>query len=201
MPNTSKSSKKTTPAAAVTVNSEFTDIFSPVIANSVERVAELQKKTLDLAAEQTAEWLGAWKQAFSFFPVTPPAFVFEVAGQAVQTAIENQKSAIDLVVEQTKSATDITKVRVDAYNKIAAGVATSVKNSVERSVEAQKKVLDFVSEQNKTVLESTKKQLSAVPGPAALIVDSFQRGADAVIEAQKSVLNIASQPFLANTKN
>jgi hypothetical protein len=201
MPNTSKSSKKATPPTAPAGNSEFADIFSPVVANSVERIADLQKKTLDLAAEQTAEWLGAWKQAFSLFPVAAPGFIFDVAGQAVQTAIENQKSAIDLVVEQTKSATDITKVRVDAYTKIAAGVAASVKQSVERSVEAQKKVLDFASEQNKTVFESAKKQLSAVPGPATLIVDSLQRGADAVIEAQKSVLNIASQPFLANTKN
>jgi hypothetical protein len=201
MPNTPKSSKKTVPATAAAANSEFADIFSPMIANSVERVADLQKKTLDVAAEQTAEWLGAWKQAFSLFPVTAPAFIFDVAGQAVKTAIENQKSAIDMVVEQTKSATDITKVRVDAYTKIAAGVAASVKNSVERSVEVQKKVLDFASEQNKTVFESAKKQLSAVPGPATLIVDSFQRGADAVIEAQKSVLNIASQPFLANAKN
>jgi hypothetical protein len=198
MPNTSKSSKKATPASA---NTEFVDVFSPVVLNSVEQVADLQKKTLDVAAEQSAAWLGAWKQAFSFFPVTPPAFIFEVAGQAVQTAIENQKSAIDLVVEQTKSATDITKVRVDAYTKIAAGVTASVKKSVERSVEAQKKVLDFAGEQSKTVFESTKKQLSSVPGPATLIVDSFQRGTDAVIEAQKSVLNFASQPFLANAKN
>jgi len=200
MPNTSKSSKKTTPANAA-VTTELVDVFSPVIVNSVEQVADLQKKTLDVAAEQTAAWLGAWKQAFSFFPVTPPAFIFEVASQAVQTAIENQKSAIDLVVEQTKSATEITKVRVDAYGKIAAGVTTSIKKSVERSVEAQKKVLDFASEQNKVVFESTKKQLSAVPGPATLIVDSFQRGTDAVIEAQKSVLDFASQPFLANAKD
>ena len=201
MPNTSKSSKKTTHATAAAVNTEIVDVFSPVVLNSVEQVADLQKKTLDVAAEQTAEWLGAWKQAFSFFPVTPPAFIFEVATQAVQTAIENQKSAIDLVVEQTKSATDITKVRVDAYSKIAAGVTAGVKKSVERSVEAQKKVLDFAGEQSKTVFESTKKQLSAVPGPATLIVDSFQRGTDAVIEAQKSVLNFASQPFLASGKN
>src|SRR5450755_792310 len=82
MPNTSKSSKR-----APAVNPQFVDVFSPVILNSVARVADLQKKTLDLAAEQTAEWLGAWGQAFSFLPVTPPAFIFEVAGHAAQTAI------------------------------------------------------------------------------------------------------------------
>jgi hypothetical protein len=201
MPNTSKSSKKATPTTKAAANTDFVDVFSPVIVNTVEQVADLQKKTLDVAAEQTAQWIGAWKQAFSFFPVTPPAFIFEVAGQAVQTAIENQKNAIDLVVEQTKSATEITKVRADAYAKIAAGVKSSVKQSVERSVAAQKNVLDFASQQNKAVFESAKKQFSSVPGPATLIVDSFQRGTDAVIDAQKSALDFASQQFLANAKN
>ena len=141
------------------------------------------------------------RQAFSYFPVTPPTFIFDFAGQAVQTAIETQKSAIDMVVEQTKSATDITKVRAEAYAKIADGVTTTIQKSVERSVEAQKKVLEFASEQNKAVFESAKKQLGAAAGPATAIVDTFQRGADAVIEAQKSFLNIASQPFVTNAKN
>ena len=114
MPNTSKSSKKAAPAAAAAVKPECVDAFTPLVLNSVERVADLQKKTLDIAAEQTAEFIGAWKKAFSYFPVTPPAFIFDVAGQAVKTAIETQKSAIDLMVEQTQSTADITKMRADA---------------------------------------------------------------------------------------
>jgi hypothetical protein len=191
MPNTSKSSKKATPATGA--KPEFVDTITPLVLSSVERVAELQKKTLDLAAEQTAEFIGAWKKAFTYSPVTPPAFIFEVAGQAVQTAIDTQKSAIDLVVEQTKSAADITKVRAGAYAQIVDGVTTTVKKSVERSVEAQKKVLEFASEQNKAAFAAAKKQLGAAAEPATVIVDTFQRGAQAVIEAQKSILNIASQ--------
>jgi hypothetical protein len=193
-------SKSTTRKAAAAVNPEFVDTFSPLVLNSVERVAELQKKTLDSGAEQAAEWIGSWKKAFSYFPVTPPAFLFEVAGQAVQTALETQKSAIDLVVEQTHAATGVAKVRAEAYSKIAAGVTTSIHKSVQRSVEVQKRVLEFASEQNKAVFESTKKQLGATAGPATVIVDTLQRGADAVIEAQRSFLNIASQPF-ATTHN
>jgi hypothetical protein len=192
MPTTSKSSKKAAPASAA-AKPELVDAFTPLVLGSVERVAELQKKTLDLAAEQTAEVIGAWKKAFSYSPVPPPAFIFELAGQAVQTAIDTQKSAIDLVVEQTKSVADITKVRAGAYAQIVDGVTTTVKKSVERSVEAQKKVLEFAAEQNKAVFETTKKQLGAAAGPATVIVDTFQRGADAVIETQKSILNIASK--------
>jgi len=193
MTNTSKSTHK----AAAAVNPEFVDIFSPLVLNSVKHVADLQKKTLDSGAEQAAEWIESWKKAFSYFPVTPPAFLFDVAGQAVQTAVETKKSAIDLMVEQTNAASGIAKVRGEAYSKIADGVTTTIQKSVERSIEAQQTILEFAGEQNTAVLESTKKQLGAAVGPAAAIVDTFQRGAHAVIEAQKSFLNIASQSFAA----
>ncbi|MGA2020836.1 MAG: hypothetical protein ABSH02_09625 [Candidatus Sulfotelmatobacter sp.] len=192
MTTTSKSTKK-----ATAVNPEFVDTFSPLVLDSVERVADLQKKTLDSGAEQATEWIGSWKKAFSYFPVTPPAFLFDFAGQALQTAVETQKSAIDLMIEQSKSATVIAKVRCEAYSKIADGVTTNIHKSVERSVEAQKTILEFASEQNKAVCESTKKQFGGADGPAAAMVDRVQRGTHAVIEAQKSFLNIASQTFAA----
>jgi hypothetical protein len=192
MPTTSKSSKKATPAAAAP---EFVDTITPLVLGSVERVAELQKKTLDLAADQTAEFIGAWKKAFSYSPVPAPAFVWEVAGQAVQTAIDTQKSAIDLVVEQTKSVADIAKTRAGAYSQVVDGVTATVKKSVERTVEAQKKVLEFAAEQNNAAFAAAKKQLGAAAEPVDVIVDTFQRGTEAVIEAQKSILDIASQPF------
>jgi hypothetical protein len=197
MPSTSKSTKK----AAAAVSPEFVDAVTPLVLNGVERAADLQKKTLDLAAGQTAELIGAWKKAFSYFQVTPPAFFFDFAGQAVQAAIENQKSAIDLVVEQTEAATDVAKVRLEAYSKIADGVSTSIRKSVERSVDAQKKMLEFASAQNKAGFESTKKHLGVAAGPATAILDTVQLGADTLIEAQKSFLNIAAQPFVTTARN
>ena len=193
MTTTSKSTHKATAA----VKPEFVDTFSPLVLNSVGRVADLQKKTLDIGAEQTGEWIGAWKKTLSYLPLTPPAFFFDVAGQALQTAVETQKSAIDLVVEQTNAANGIAKVRGEAYSKIADGVTSTIQKSVERSMEAQKTILEFASEQNTAVFESTKKQFGAASGPAAAIVDTFQRGTHAMIEAQKSFLNIASQSFAA----
>jgi hypothetical protein len=201
MPNTSKSSKTATTKIPAATKAEFVDAFTPVILNTVESIADLQKKTLDIAAEQTAQWMDAWKQSFAFFPVAPPAFVFDAASQAMQTAIENQKSAIDMVVEQTKSVTGINRVRAEAYSKIASEVTTTVRKSVARTIEAQKKVLDFATHQNKAGFESAKKQLGNVAGPATAILDSFQRGTDAVIEGQKSILNIATESFLENSKN
>lgn len=197
MTNTSKSTKQ----AAAAVNPEFVDTFSPLVLNGVEQVADLQKQTLDSAGEQTAEWIGAWKKTLSNFPVAPLALMFDVAGQAIQTVVETQKSAVDLMVEQSKAAADIAKVRVEAYSKIAESATATIQKSFERSIEAQKTILEFANEQNKAVFESTKQQFGATSGRASLMVDKFQSGADAVLEAQKSFLNIASETFAATVKN
>ncbi len=192
MPNTSKSSKKATTTAA---KNGAADGFTPVYLNSINRVAELQKNSLDLVAEQTGEWIGAWKKAFGSLPVTTPTFYFDLVGQAVQTAVETQKSAIDLVVEQTEAVTEIAKERANAYSKITGAATTAFQTTVTRSVEAQKKVLEFAAAQNKAVCEATKKQVGN--GPVAAIVDTFERGANTLIEAQKSILDATTTPFVA----
>jgi hypothetical protein len=194
MPNSSKSSKKVSPANGAAVTTEITDVFTPVYLNSVARVAELQKNSLDVVAEQTSEWIGAWKKAFSFFPVNPPVFFLDIANQAVQTAVETQKSAIDLVVEQTEAVTEIAKQRVDAYSKITETATAAFQNTITRSVEAQKKALEFAGTQSKAIFEATKKQVGG--GPVAVVVDSFERGANTLIEAQKSILDATTKPFV-----
>ena len=186
MPNTSKSSKK-----AAAPKAELNDLFTPIYLNSVARVAELQKNSLDLAAEQTAEWIGAWKKAFAYFPVNAPTFLFDIVGQAVQTCVETQKSALDLAVEQTQAVTEIAKQRGDAYSEITEGVKAAFRTTVSRSVEAQKKVLEFAGAQNKALCQATKKQIGV--GPATVIIDSFERGASTLLEAQKSLLDASTK--------
>jgi hypothetical protein len=198
MPNTTKSSKKTSPAATATAGNDFVETFTPVYLNSVERVAEMQKQCLDVAAEQTAEWIGAWKSVFTAFPVPTPTFLFDVAGQAVQTCVETQKSAIDLAVEQTQAVTEIANQRAEAYSKIAKTARGTIGTAVERSVDAQKKVLDFAAAQNKTICEATRKQIGN--SPVTTFVDSYERGANTLIETHKSILDATTKPFAAAAK-
>lgn len=195
MPNTSKSSKNSPPANGGAAKPEFVDAFTPLYLNGVQSLAELQKQSLDVAADQTVELVGAWKKAFGYFPVMPPTFLFDMAGQAVQTVVDTQKDAIDLMVEQSQAVAKITKERVDAYSKIAGTVTAAIQTSVERSVAAQKKVLEFAAQQNKAICQATKKQVGE--GPATVVVDSLESGANTVFEAQKSLLDAATKPFLA----
>lgn len=191
MPTTSKSSKK---AKGAPLAAEITDVFTPLYLNSVAAVAELQKNSLDVVAEQSSEWIGAWKKAFGFFPLNPPTFFFDLAGQAVQTCVDTQKAAIDLVAEQAEAVTKIARQRADAYTNIAETATAAFQTTVVRTVEAQKKVLEFAGAQNKSFCQATKKQLGS---PAAVVVDSFERGANTLIEAQKSVLDATTKPFVA----
>ena len=195
MPNTSKSSKNSSPANGGAAKPVLVDVFTPLYLNGVQSLAELQKQSLDLAAEQAADLVGAWKKAFSYFPVAPPTFLFDMAGQAVQTVVDTQKDAIDLVVEQSQAVAKITKERVDAYSKIAETVTATIQTSVERSVAAQKKVLEFAAEQNKEICKAAKNQIGE--GPATVVVDSLKGGANTLIEMQKSILDAATKPFLA----
>jgi hypothetical protein len=195
MPTTTKSSKKANGAATTTKTTEAADVFAPFYVNTVNRVAELQKSSLDAVAEQTTEFVAAWKKAASYFPVPTPTFFFDIFGQAVQTAVETQKSAIDLVVEQTEAVTEIAKQRADAYSKIAETATAAFQTTVTRSVAAQKKALEFAAEQNKAVWEATKKQVGN--GPASIIADTFERGTQTVIDAQKSLLDATTSPFVA----
>jgi hypothetical protein len=197
MPNTSESSKKASPANGAASVTEFVDAFTPLYLNGVEQVAELQKKSLELAAAQTAEWMNAWQKAFSFLPVAAPTVVFEMAGQAVQTYVETCKSAIDLAVEQSQSVVKIGQERAAAYSKIAGEATSSLRTSVERSVAAQKKVLEFAAQQNKVICETAKKQLAPVGGPAVQVLDTFQQGANTLFEAQKSFLDATTKSLAA----
>lgn len=197
MPNTSKSSKTAKAASngAATTANHITDVFTPAYLNTVSRVAELQKSSLDVIAEQSAEWIGAWKKAFSYLPVATPTFFFDLAGQAVQTVVETQKSVIDLAVEQTEAVTEIAKQRADAYAQIAGTATAAFQSTVTRSVEAQKKALEFAAAQNKAFCEATRKQVGN--GAASVIVDTYERGANTIIEAQKSILDATTTPFVA----
>jgi hypothetical protein len=194
MPTSSKSSKKHVNGEANKAT-EVAEVFAPFYVNTVNRVAELQKNSLDVVAEQTSEFIAAWKRAASSFPVPTPTFFFDVFGQAVQTAVETQKSAIDLMVEQTEAVAEIAQQRADAYSGIAETTTEAFKSAVSRSVEAQKKVLEFAAQQNKAVWEATKKQIGN--GPASVIADTFERGTKTVIDAQKSILDATTSPFVS----
>ncbi len=184
--------KSTKSAAGAAKNHEVVEAFIPLYTKNVERLAELQKKSLDVAAEQNAELIAACKKVSNYVPETPGLFLFELVGQTFERFVETQKGAIDLAVEQSHVVAGLAKERGVSAAKVAEGVTELFKQSVEQSVAAQKKALDYYAEQHRTACETAKKQFRIPNNPAA---DAFQSGIDALIQTQKTMLDIVSKPF------
>jgi hypothetical protein len=169
---------------------EVAGSFVPLYTKSVQRVAELQKKSLEAAAEQNTELVENCKKAFSFIPESPASFWFDLVGQTFERFVENQKEAIDLAVEQTNTVTELAKERGALAAKFTDGAAGLFQQTVDYSVATQKKNLEFCAEQQKTGYETAKKQFR-IANPFA---EAFQSGVDLFVETQKTVLDIASRP-------
>jgi len=184
--------KSTKSAAGATKKNDVVETFIPLYTKNVERLAELQKKSLDIAAEQNTELIDACKKAFSYIPETPGSFLFDLVGQSFNRFVETQKGTIDLAVEQSHVVAGLAKERGGSAAKVAEGVTELFKQSVEHSVAAQKKALDYYAEQHKTACETAKRQFRIPDNPAA---DAFQSGIDALIDTQKTMLDILAKPF------
>jgi methyl-accepting chemotaxis protein len=179
-----------TPKKSTGIKPEAVENFIPVYTKGVERLAEIQKKTLEIAAEQNAEFLDTWKKTFTFGQETPGLFFLDLIGQTFEKAIETQKSAIELAVEQSKTVAKLAEERTGSIAKVAEGVTGLFEESVQQTVAAQKKAIDYYSEHYKTAYETAKKQFK-VSNPFA---EAFQSGLDVLLESQKSLLDIASKP-------
>lgn len=171
---------------------EVADTFIPLYEKNVERMAELEKKSLEMAAEQNAEWIAACKKTFHLTPEMPGLFLFDLLGQTFERLVETQKGVIDLAVEQSHAVAGLAKERGASAAKMAEGVTALFQQTVEHSVAAQKKALDYYAEQHKTAYETAKKQFRFPGNPAA---DAFQQGMDTLIETQKTMLDIAAKPL------
>ena len=194
MPNTSKSSKKVSSANAFNPAREVAETLTPVYLKGIQRGADLQKKSLDVAAEQANDWIAVYKKAFSYLPVATPTFLFDLAEQVVENVVDMQKNVIDLFVEQSEASASTVNERAEAYNKVAEGVAAATQASVARSVEAQQKALSFAAEQSSAFYKNAKNQFGVKP--VAAVIDTVERGTKAMLEAQKSLIDVVAKPFV-----
>jgi hypothetical protein len=174
---------------------EAVENFIPLYTKNVERLADMQKKSLEIISEQNAEFIDTCKKAFHFIPETPGMFLFDLFGEAFNRVVDTQKGAIDLAVEQSHALANLAQQRGGSAAKVAEGVTALFQQTVESSVAAQKKALDYYSQQHKTVYETAKRQ-SRISNPAAEV---FQAGLDVLIETQKTMLDIASKPLKYGT--
>ncbi|MES2221978.1 MAG: hypothetical protein V4587_13555 [Acidobacteriota bacterium] len=158
---------------------------------NVERFAELQKKTVDLAAEQNAEMVTTWKKHAGASPFVPELLDFQ--GTAFDRIVQAQKAAIDQMVEQSHAWAGLVRERAEAATKAVEAGTKFARTSVERAVEIQKTAVDFSAKQTAAALDNAKKQFKDAGIPIGEAVDSMQRGVAAVAGAHKELLDISKK--------
>jgi len=174
---------------------EKTDVIeslTQLYTSGIERVAEIQKKGLDLAVQHNTELVNTWKKHAL---AAPGIFVLDLAATAFERFADIQKGAIDLAVEQSHGWASVVRERkVKTTDSFEEGKAR-VREGIEHAVAAQKTALDYSAKQAKAAFQTAKQQLGYAGTPAGAAVDSMQRGMEVVVEAQKELLDAMKEPI------
>jgi len=173
--------------------SEVVETIAALYTKSVERLAEAQKSSLDVALQQNADLIGAWKKIAQVVPGTPVPTVLDLVANTFGQFIDLQKGAIDLALEQSHALAGLVSERIDSVVNATDAVTTMVQDAVERAAVAQKNAIEFSAAQTKTVFDTFKKQSGVAGTPVEAAADSIQRGFDTLVETQKEILNIATK--------
>jgi hypothetical protein len=179
--------------AAEGMKVDVVESMTELYTNGIERLAEVQKKGLEIAVKHNAEVAAAWKK---FTLPMPGVLMLDLATTAFERLAETQKGAIDLMVEQTHTFSKLVKERrVKATDAVEEGKKTA-KEAVEHSIAAQKTALDYTAKQTKVAFETAKQQFGYAGTPAGTAADSMERGVNIVLEAQKELLDLVAEPTL-----
>jgi hypothetical protein len=173
-------------------------VFAALFHKGLERIAEMQKHTLDMVSRQTTDVLDTWKQAYPVPPHSPGASLLDVMDQGMERMARTQKGMIDLVVQQNARVLDMTKDRRETASKWTAGLVSMACETADQTAAAHKLLMDYAAGQNKAVASAMKRQ-SGIAGsaPASDAVDAIQRNVDMAIEAQKELMEAAAKPLKA----
>jgi hypothetical protein len=178
--------------AAAGEKPDFVEASVQLYTTGIERLAEAQKKAIDLAIDHNAEMVRTWKkQAWA----APGLFMLDLAATAFDRYAETQKGMINLAVEQTHTLSGLVMERKVKAGKVVDDSMARAQEAIDQSVAAQKTALDYATKQTKAAFETAKKQFSYDGTPAGAAADSVQRGIEVVVEAQKELLDVLKEPL------
>jgi hypothetical protein len=173
--------------------------FAAFMHEGVERLAEIQRFTVDIAARQTNDTIKFWKNAYKVQPEGPLGSFLDLASQSTERLAHTQKGVLDLLVQQSANVLDASKTRSESFSKYTKSATDMINATTDRVVAAQKLLLDFAAGQNKAVADAVKQQSGVAGSPAAVeVVETVQRNFEAAIQAQKEVVQAAAKPLKAS---
>ncbi len=165
---------------------ELRENLATFCTRSVERMAEIQKRSIDIAMQQNKEAFGVWKQLAEKLPWAPQMNGLALAASTLERFAGTQKTALDAMVEQSRAFVEIMKERAAAAEKTTDSLLDFARESFDRTIDAQKKAADAALSESKSAFDKAREQFD-FPGGAA-VAESIQHGVDAIVEAQKELL-------------
>ena len=137
-----RTTKKTTKpvSTAAAEKTEIVHTIATLYTNGVERLAQVHKKSIDLALKQNADSIDAWKKIAQAVPGAPGLLLFDLAANAFDRLADKQKGAVDLFTEQSHALTSLVKERAASATEAFDGALAVVKQTVDQSVAAQKRL-------------------------------------------------------------
>ncbi len=157
--------------------------YAALLNKGWERVFELGKISLELAVEQNAEVLAAYKKSLSGF------FLFHLASQTLEGYVMFQKCLLGLVVGHLF----IEAAQENSHDSEAkAGVANLLLKSVDRTIAVQKSILALCTKQTKAVSE----QPCVNSTPVEMVEDIVQLRADTLLAKEIVDLVVKQQPCI-----
>lgn len=172
------------------VKSELRDDTAGLFLRGVERIAEAQKKFVDLAVQHNKEMMGVVKKAAAKIPGAPQVPMLDLAHDAVNRYADIQKSAVDFIVEQNRIWMDVWMDRTGTVKKSGEAATNAVKQAMESSFSVHKKALEHTAAQTKAVMDAARDQFGMPGNQADAMTDTFRRGMDTIVEAQKELINL-----------
>jgi DNA-binding ferritin-like protein len=172
--------------------SEERESFLNLFAHSLNRIAEIQKRTIDVATQQNKEMLDLYKKSVQKLPAAYRLPLVEVANTMFERFSDAQKQAIDLSVEQSQALMGAMKDRAAAADKATESVVKQSNQAVDRAVAAQKKVLENTVAQTKAAMEAARQHIDLAESPADAALSSFQKGVDKLVETQKQMMDLVT---------
>jgi hypothetical protein len=179
--------------AAAGAHFDPVESMTQLYTSGIERLAEIQKKSLELTVQHNSEIMGAWKKQIV---AAPGVLMLDLVTAAFERLADTQKGAIDLVVEQTHTLAGLMKERKLKASDAMGEVKNCAKEAIEHSIAAQKTAIDYSAKQAKAVFESAKQQLGYAGTPAGAAADSMQRGMEVLVEAHRELLDVMKEPVL-----
>jgi hypothetical protein len=173
---------------------ETASALTMLMHRNFERLADLQKATLDMLGHQTADVTQTMRKSLKAAPGAPAAAMFDFAEKGMEGWIGTQKSILDLLVDQSAHTAHVTVERTGYATQSINKLSELVQQTFERTTAAQKTMLDFAAKQNDAMAHAFERPATGpVAAPMAEMAQSMHHGLATLIDKQKEFVEAAGK--------